>query len=362
MKIGFWLTTPQQFDPQDIDNALFGGAERSALNLAKKLKHDVVIFGNIEESHSNYFPYSALRSDELDVLICVRADQNLLNPRRNHIYFREKPKKVILWTGDAWDQPNNQIFHDKHSLDVIDLIVTKSHWQREGLIRYYPLLTEDKVTVMYNGVDIDWIPEKKTVNEPKFVYASTAYRGMNHFILLWPKIKSMIPEATLDCYCKTTLYIKDNPRDREWHWLYDLINEMDGSRICEPVPQKELLGKLGSYYAMLYPNDNFWESSCGVALESMACGTPVIASARGGLIETLDMGRGYPIEGDPDTKNYENSFLDTVEYIWERKIRAEERALKGREEILNNYSWDKVAKRWEAIFQESSLESSPVRV
>lgn len=363
MRIGFWLTTPKKFDPAKIDETPFGGAEISAINLAKELscneEHRITVFGNCSSANIggnenpigvSYWPYESLKNKSLDVLICVRADQNLLNPRRNHQYFGSiRPKKVILWTGDAFDQPNNQaIFHDSYCLKTFDLIVAKSNWQKESLLKHFPLLSKEKVQVMYNGVDSNSIPPITVTTEPRFVYASTAYRGLHRFLDIWPKIKEKIPNATLDCYCKTTLYIDDNPRESEFEGLYDKISAMPGVTIKDPLPQKDFLKELSKYRLMLYPNSGFLESSCGVVLQSMACEVPVITTDSAGLSETVRLGVGNYLvfEGE----YYDSRFVDAV-MCQMKSLNIKEDAKSSRDMILENYSWEKVAERWDSLIQ-----------
>lgn len=415
MKIGFWLTTPKRFDPRKVDETPFGGAEMSAINLAKELarkrrvsdnpsKHDmnvyreakelrtdcvqakfshspIVLLGNIkhaylaEDSFIHFMPYSDLKLLDLDILIVVRADQNLLNPRRNHLYFVKRPKHILLWTGDAYDQPNNQILHDTYAVRDIDLVIAKSNWQKETLLQHFPLLK--KVEVMYNGVPDD-IPEATYTESPRFVYASTAYRGLYRFLDIWPKIKERIPDATLDCYCKTTLYLDDNPRECEFESLYDEILAMEGTSIKEPLPQKEFHKALTQYYAMLYPNSGFVESSCGVVLEAMCIGLPVIAPKQHGLGETLELCTGYDwFTCKLDLSDFVSALLKFKE--WDDGngdgTSSREKFFTGdggaRSFNLSQYSWSKVAQRWEnllfritgktedKIFQESSSAYSP---
>ncbi len=356
MRIGLWLTTPRRFDPSNIDETPFGGAEISAINLAKQLSRNnyVNIFANCNRDckndkngfiiYDNYFELKEYKTS-FDVLICVRADQNLLNPRRNHVYFPGNKPKIILWTGDAFDQPNNQILHDKYCRKEIDLIVCKSNWQRETLLKYFPTLSPSKVQVMYNGVDADYIRsllQAEPASSPRFVYASTAYRGLHKFLTIWPKIKKRIPDATLDCYCKTTLYLDDNARESEFKSLYDKISSLPDVTIKEPLSQQKFLKQLATYKLMLYPNDGFLESSCGVALQSMACGVPVITTYSAGLIETANMGCSstlYPGE------HYDDNFAAEVEaWNFSRENWIDKK-------ILDNYSWKKVSEKWEKLLQ-----------
>lgn len=363
MRLGFWLTTPKliEYHPDKIP---MGGAERSAINLSRKLSgfFPVSVFGNFKKSAVTIYDdnlydvvgykYSDLiRHSELDVLICVRADPNLLNPRSNHVHFGENKPKIILWTGDAWDQPNNQLLHDKYCRKEIDLIVCKSNWQRDTLLKYFPTLSPSEVRVMYNGVDADYIrslPLVAASRSPSFVYASTAYRGLHKFLTIWPKIKERIPDATLDCYCKTTLYLDDNQRESEFQGLYDKISALPEVTIKEPLSQKAFLRELSKYRLMLYPNDNFLESSCGVALQSMACGVPVITTNSAGLEETVDFGNGHLVDVGDD---YDNDFARRVDVVYNKKGMSDIWENEGRDNILNNYSWEKVSERWEQLLQ-----------
>lgn len=357
MRIGFWLTTPRRFDPAKIEETPFGGAEISALHLARQLRglpyrHDVTVYANCDVAVADglmLYPYSSLDSHSYkpkDVLVVVRADQNLLNPRRMDV--RQMAEKVVLWTGDAYDQPNNQILHDVHSLKQIDLIVTKSNWQMESLARHFPLIPGGKLTTVYNGVNADRL-NMQTVDEPRFVYASTAYRGLRKFKTIWPMVQKMIPNATLDCYCKTTLYMEDNPRDEEWKPLYSELAKLPGLTIKEPLPQGEFLNRLGGYYAMLYPNCDFVESSCGVGLQALASGLPLVTSAVAGLKELQG---AILVCGEPDSDEYDRRFVGEVEYVW--KLKGIRKVQAGRaKDIAERQNWKEKAKEWEQLLTQT---------
>ena len=203
---------------------------------------------------------------------------------------------------------------------------------------------------MYNGVSTKSSTDL-LCQHPRFLYASTAYRGLHMFLDIWPKIRDEIPNAELDCYAKTTLYMPENPRDNEFKELYKKLDDLPGLTIKEPISQSKLFDIMGDYYAMLYPNCLFNESSCGVALEAMAHGLPVIASNRAGLSETLDMGFGYKIFADPiKAKNgYINEFVATVKSTWYNKENTRERSFKGKERINKNYTWKRVSERWKKM-------------
>lgn len=369
--IGFWLSTPRRFDPVKLDETPFGGAEISAINLARtladNLNEEILIFGNIEKSVTRqpawkkgkitFHSYWKLRELKVDKLICVRIDPRICDPRVNPQFLPEVKPEIIVWTGDEHTQPNNQILHDKWSLKEISRIVCKSNWQKNDLLNHFPLVPEDKIQVIYNGVNLDILPMPKTQVGPKFIYASTAFRGLHKFLKIWPMIRKRIPDATLDCYCKTTLYIQNNARESEFSALYEALRTLPGVMIFDPLPQKDFLNILPNYYAMLYPNSGFMESSCGVALESMACGVPVVTSAKAGLVETIKQGYGILVHENPESDEYNETFVKQTVKLWENKKQRDLSAIEAMGKVRKNYSWQTAAQDWSDLMGLTSLES-----
>lgn len=377
MRIGFWTSTPKLLDIQEIDTGrtICGGTEREELCLAKELHpffaskivgHPIYIFGNVKErggiyNHALFFRYEDLAKiterDPLDVLIVTRAHE-LLSPRRNRFLFSDKrPKKVVLWSGDSFDQPNNEILYDRLMVDNLDAIVLKSEWQKETWLQNFMPLQNKPVHIIRKGLDVENLTKERSVCEaPRFIYASTAFRGLELFPKLWPKIKEQIPEATLDCYTKTTLYLDDNPQDVSYLLLYQQIEKLPGVKIKEPLPQTEFFKVLPSYYAMLYPN-TFEETVCGAALESMASGVPVIASARAGLVETIKAGKGVLIPGDPYSAEYAEKFVDATVSLWNSKGARSTMSKEGFKKIREKYNIKETAKEW--FYFLNTLQANP---
>lgn len=358
MRIAFWFTTPKKFNPANLDNEIFGGAEISAICLAKELalNNTVYLFGNCVSDDWETFTfvnsgvilknYSTFKYCNLDILIVIRPS-NILHPANLPV----RPKVIILWTGDESSQPTNQILWEKEAVENIDLIVTKSHWQKQDLLDKLLLLDSEKIKVMYNGFDDSFfINGLKHAIKPKFICASTIYRGVYNFVNIWPEIKKRILDATLDIFASTKLYNSDSENDNKYKALFEPLSSLDGITLKDPIPHNEFLINLQNYYAMLYPNLGFNESSCGVVLEAFGYGVPVITSYKAGLKETLEIALTLGHRVNPNLKysHYCNEFINLVEgswkersqRIWKRKLRQEQR------EIMENYSWRMVSKKW----------------
>ena len=349
MKISFYLRTRKSFEPDKLWDTPFGGAEISAFNLGRELSkhHDVWFYGNasgnLDEENFHIRHYDQLNEEKHQIFICVRLD-SVINPRE--IRFDDWPEMVLLWTGDAHDQKNNQMLLDPLVNKFLSLVVCKSNWQRKKLIENFAL-DPRKTMVMYNGVAEDYFAEPGKVNKNKFIHASVIFRGARHLLQIWPRIKARLPEAQLHIYSKLSLYGNWHPEEEAYRALYSQLGAMDGARLYSPIAQKELIGQFKSSYLMLYPND-FLESSCGVALETQAAGCPVITTRLAGLIETV--GRdGILIDPSVGIEKYVDCFVEnTLQLVDDEKARNA-LAESGRHKVLSQFTWEKVALRWEKL-------------
>jgi D-inositol-3-phosphate glycosyltransferase len=125
--------------------------------------------------------------------------------------------------------------------------------------------------------------------------------------------------------------------------LMDRLGVRQQVRLVDPQPHH----RLGTYYraadVVLAPSRS--ESFGLVALEAAACGTPVVASAVGGLRTLVDHGHsGFLVEGR-DPKVYA-SFVDEV---LSNPLLAAEMAMNGAERA-RSYTWGSMADRLMGIY------------
>jgi glycosyltransferase involved in cell wall biosynthesis len=359
MKISFWHRTNKPFKGEKLFETPFGGAEMQAFNLAKALStkgYDVITYCNVEQDFVDgsfmLRHYDKVKEDDHQIFICVRAD-DILDPRYSGKYFKEYPGTMILWTGDDNTQSNNSILTDPITRKILDKIVVKSHWQKITFVNDY-FLKENEIMVIRNGVNDDYFDSNplsgEGVRTNKFIYASTVYRGADRFIYIWPKIRELIPHATLDVYMSTNLYLPNNPYDLAFKNVFDDLRKLDGITLHDPVCQSELIKEIRSSYLMLYPNYIFLETAPNVVSESVAVGTPVITSWRGGLPEIVGAG-GICIEEDPGTNEYVGEFVRVVYNLHTDFDRWSVFSELGMEEYYN-YRMSKISDKWIELFHE----------
>ena len=82
-------------------------------------------------------------------------------------------------------------------------------------------------------------------------------------------------------------------------------------------------------------------------VEAQACGTAVAASRRGALAETLgDCGVGFDVEDVDD-------FAGAIACLAEDAGQRAELARRGPERVAREFSWETVARRTLAVFEEA---------
>jgi glycosyltransferase involved in cell wall biosynthesis len=85
-----------------------------------------------------------------------------------------------------------------------------------------------------------------------------------------------------------------------------------------------------------------------VSLESMACGTPVVAVREGGVNETVIHGHtGMTVDRNPAR------FADAIQFLLSQPKLTDQYGRNGREHVVKNWTWDKAVKTLEMHLQES---------
>jgi glycosyltransferase involved in cell wall biosynthesis len=324
--------------------APMGGAEISAVHLGEELLkqgHYVNYFLQrtepFKDGNLKVFRHNQMFETEMEYFICVRP----------HPVLQGKFGKVkkILWSGDAFDQASNEVFYDKKIADSMDGFVFKSNWQREKILEKYYTIDPEKVNVIYNGYKGEWFNLNGAIPNPKrFIHTSTWYRGVKNFIEIWPMILEKIPDAEIHVFSKTALY-SEYSNDQGWFEIAEELVKLPGMVLREPIPQVQLAHEIKKAWLMLYPNTGFVESSCGSALQSIASGTPVVATKRAGLVETI--GEAGILVDNNDEKWKEKFVKETLEVDSKKRQSLVESGC----QTVSNQTWKNKATEWESYLK-----------
>ena len=181
-------------------------------------------------------------------------------------------------------------------------VIVLSDWQRDRFARLYPYLAE-KLVVIRNGIPLldgagdDRYPDAErpfTERKPRVVYSSSADRGLDVLLELWPRIRARSPEAELhvfygfDVLDRAALMIPGlaEHKARVLALAANAGGEEGGVFLRGRVGQAELAREMQDARVWAYPTA-FLETSCITAMEARAAGLALVTSDLGALAETV---------------------------------------------------------------------------
>lgn len=193
-------------------------------------------------------------------------------------------------------------------------IFTLTEWHKEYFAQAFPTL-QSYTSSMHYGISyprpLPSLPA--TITLSRFIYSSFPNRGLLPLLQMWPRIRGLIPDATLDVFV-----------DLQHKWTRetypDMMREIDvclaqlqntGIQVHGWVSKSELYSYWNRAHVWLYPCI-FQETFCLTALEAAISGTLAIASNLGALRDTIS-DRGILIDGDPMTKTWQDNAIGVLE-------------------------------------------------
>jgi starch synthase len=247
-------------------------------------------------------------------------------------------------------------------------IIAVSDGMRKDILRAYPQLDPNKVSVVHNGIDLEAFraadnpelvraagvdPDKRSV---VFVGRITQQKGLPYLL----KAARELPADVQLVLCAGSA---DTPAILQE--VSDLIAELSKVRdnviwIERQLSRTELIAVLSA--ATVFACPSIYEPLGIVNLEAMACGTPVVATATGGIpevvahdatgilvpIEQLQDGSGKPL----DESKFVADFAAALNKMLSHP-QLSEFGLAGRKRVEENFSWQSIAEQTIRVYQKA---------
>lgn len=191
-------------------------------------------------------------------------------------------------------------------------IFVLTEWHQEYFSQAFPAL-KPYTSPLHYGISYPNPPTMpKTIELTRFIYSSFPNRGLLPLLKMWPRIRSLIPEATLDVFV-----------DMQHKWTRQtypqIMEEIDtylnhlkdtGITVHGWVSKQKLYNSWNRAHIWLYPCV-FAETFCLTALEAAMSCTLAISSDLAALQNTVG-DRGILISGDPMTEEWQDKAIQAL--------------------------------------------------
>jgi len=256
---------------------------------------------------------------------------------------------------------------EKQAYETSDAVIAVSDGMRRDILRSYPSIDPAKVSVVYNGIDLEsW----RRLDEPElvrslgidpdrpavvFVGRITRQKGLPYLLraaALLPKDVQLILCAgapdTPEIMAEVTALVDDLKQTRTGVvWIERIL------------PRDELCAVLSSATVFVCPS--IYEPLGIVNLEAMACGLPVVGTATGGIpevvadgfsgrlvpIDQATDGTGTPLDPEKFVQDLAAALTETVADPGMARLMG--RA--GRARAEQDFSWGSIAERTLEIYR-----------
>jgi starch synthase len=248
---------------------------------------------------------------------------------------------------------------ERTAYEAADAVIAVSNGMRADILRCYPQLDEQKLHVVYNGIDTEFYhpdPDRSVLErigvDPSrpyvaFVGRITRQKGVPHLLragLAFDRELQIVLLAgaadTPELKAETDALIADLKAERDGVFV-----------VSEMLPRDEVRQVLSGALSFLCPS--VYEPLGIVNLEAMACETAVVASNVGGIPEVvLDGETGIIVPYDvDDPAGFERGIAEGVNRLAADPAQAERFGLAGRERAVSSFAWDAIATQTVELYQ-----------
>lgn len=236
---------------------------------------------------------------------------------------------------------------EKVALEAADRVVAVSQNSRAEILDLFNVDPE-RVKVIYNGIDLDvWNPSTSEATRKAFDVAedyilflgrTSRQKGMVHLI---EAMKYVDPGIQLVCCtsapdtpeveAEIAEKVASEPRVL---WINTLLREEQYIELYT--------------HARVFACPSVYEPFGIINLEAMACETPVVASAVGGIKEVVVPGTTGLLVPPQDPK----ALADAINQVLRDKKKAREMGLAGRKRVEEHFAWSSIARKTLDMYEE----------
>jgi len=237
---------------------------------------------------------------------------------------------------------------EKTAVQAADRVIAVSTGMRADILRHFQV-DPAKVVVIHNGIDPDRFKRTDTkdaltalgVRTPYvlFVGRITDQKGIFDLLTAAPNLPNGV-QVVLCASAPDTPEIEERlrrtvPRHPNVHWINRMV----------PVDQVVQLYS----HASVFVCPSVYEPFGLINLEAMACGTAVVASAVGGIVEVVEDGK----TGILLPPSRPDELAAAIRRLLDDPAEARAMGQAGRRRVEEKFAWASVAERTEAVYADA---------
>lgn len=260
---------------------------------------------------------------------------------------------------------------EKTALEMADSIIAVSQSTRDDILRLFQVEPQ-QVTVIPNGIDIE---QYQATHDPDtlvqlgidpdrpfvlFVGRITRQKGLYYLLQAIPHLDPQLQVVL----CAGDADTRVMQRDTE-----DMVQELQARRsgivwLPKMLPRATTIVLYS--HATIFCCPSIYEPFGLINLEAMACGTPVVGSAVGGIKEVVVDGEtGLLVDPllepepphDPSAPSkFEQGLADAINRLANDPELLERMSRAGRERVERNYSWQSIAQQTHDLYRQVSAQ------
>ena len=279
-----------------IGNAHGSGSEIMTCELAKqfsKMGFRVFIFGKFKGITDDGMAYDVQDVYNGVQYIDSKAYQQFIETYKINILivsrdaskmsYHKNVQKVFLWLHDVlpFNAQSVRLLHIQYDKKRFKKILCLCNWHK-NYVAVGINAKKQQIAVTRNAIDTRRFARQPKKIPYRFIYASSADRGLEHLLRMIPKIHSEFPETTLHIFAN----LKGTNAKGNNKFLQDTVESLPYVTLRERVTQAEIAHEYSISDVWLYPTD-FTETYCITALEAQAAGLLCVCTSLSSLPEIV---------------------------------------------------------------------------
>ncbi len=237
---------------------------------------------------------------------------------------------------------------ERHAVEAADRVIAVSEAMRADVLRHFSL-DAARVVVVHNGVDPEIYRrtrergalERLGIREPYVLFVGRVSEQKGLFDLV--EAARALPAAATVVICAAA---PDTPELQA-----RLARAVEGLPSIRFIPEMLDVSDVVQLYshAEVFVCPSVYEPFGLINLEAMACETPVVASAVGGILEVVEDGRTGLLV--PPARPAE--LAAAIRSLLDDPTRARAMGVAGRRRVEERFTWERVAERTEGVYSEA---------